>query len=170
VTTTLFTFAVSVGLLMLVLGILGIAVNRVLHDRPRLAVLDPTPGSSDRPQPLPDRCAHCLDAVALPHLRGGAKVCDRCAAAIDVELDASDRARPSTVDLPWRYVDPDGDELRIAVYTYEGRKVAVVEQSAAEGRSAVVHLDSHEARMGAAAAILAADRAIGDTSTEDGAA
>jgi hypothetical protein len=61
------------------------------------------------------------------------------------------------VELPWSHTDMDGDRLRIGG---DGR-VVTMSVRAHRGETYEAYLDSHEARVQAAAAILAADREIG---------
>jgi len=77
--------------------------------------------------------------------------------------ESSDRAQPPTVVLPWRHKDSGGDSIEIAhVPTPAGEVAALVVEEGSEHSycRAAMWLDSHEARMGAVAAIMAADRAI----------
>lgn len=77
--------------------------------------------------------------------------------------ESSDRAQPPTVDLPWRYTDRGGDSVEIwLIDKPDGVGVALaVEEGADDDRRRAMWLDSHKARMGAIAAIRAADEAIG---------
>ena len=78
--------------------------------------------------------------------------------------ESSDRAQPPTVDLPWRHKDSGGDSVEIALIpTPAGEVAALVVEEGSEHSywRAAMWLDAHAARMGAVAAILAADREIG---------
>ena len=72
--------------------------------------------------------------------------------------ESSDRVQPPTVDLPWTYTDEQGDRVEVG-FAFAHRTPFISARE--DGVKAAVYLDSHEARMGAVAAIQAADRAIG---------